>query len=169
MPFIQSKLPDTGETIFTKMSALAQQHKAINLGQGFPDFEMDEVLVELLNKAMRDGHNQYAHRNGLFTLREIIAEKVLFLYKNKIDPGTEICITPGATYGIYTALATVLNPGDEVIVFEPAYDSYLPSIKINGATPVLIPLIYPDYKIDWNLVREKITPTTKMIMLNSPQ
>ncbi|HJY22484.1 MAG TPA: methionine aminotransferase [Hanamia sp.] len=168
MPFIQSKLPDTGETIFTKMSALAQQHKAINLGQGFPDFEMNEVLVELLNKAMRDGHNQYAHRNGLFALREIIAEKVLSLYKNKIDPATEICITPGATYGIYTALTTTLNRGDEVIVFEPAYDSYLPSIKINGAIPVLIPLIYPDYKIDWNQVKEKITPATKMIMLNSP-
>ncbi len=168
MPFIQSKLPGTGETIFTKMSSLAQQQKAINLGQGFPDFEMNTSLIEWVNKAMRDGHNQYAHKNGLLALREIIAEKVFSLYKTKINPATEICITPGATYGIYTALTTVLHPGDEVIVFEPAYDSYLPNIRINGAIPILIPLAYPDYKIDWNLVKEKITPATKMIMLNSP-
>lgn len=167
-PFIQSKLPNTGESIFTVMSALAQQHKAINLGQGFPDFSMKEELIALVNKAMKDGHNQYAHRNGSEALREILAEKVYSLYKNKIDAATEICITPGATYAIYTALTAVLNPGDEVIVFEPAYDSYLPNIIINGAIPVLIPLEYPDYKINWNVVKEKITPATKMIMLNSP-
>ena len=98
---------------------------------------------------MRDGHNQYTHRNGLLSLREAIAEKVDFLYNNKIDPSTEITITPGATYAIYTALTTVLNPGDEVIVFEPAYDSYVPNIKVNGAVPVLIQSEYPEYKIDW--------------------
>lgn len=165
---IQSKLPGVGETIFTVMSSLAMEHNAINLGQGFPDFEMNPVLVELVNKAMKDGHNQYAHRNGVFKLREAIAEKVSFLYKSKIDPASEICITPGGTYAIYTALTTLLNPGDEVIVFEPAYDSFIPNIEVNGAIPILIPLTFPDYKIDWNLVKEKITPSTKMILLNSP-
>lgn len=161
-------MPNTGETIFTIMSVLALKHNAINLGQGFPDFEMNENLISLVNKAMKDGHNQYAHMNGLPALREMIAEKILFLYQNKIDPQKEICITPGGTYAIYTALTTVLRPGDEVIVFEPAYDSYVPNIEINGAVPVLIPLTYPEYKIDWNIVRAKITSRTKMIMINSP-
>lgn len=168
-PYIKSKLPHTGQTIFTVMSALAAQYKAINLGQGTPDFEMSEELIDLVSKAMRDGHNQYTHRNGLFSLREAIAEKVEFLYHNKVNPETEITITPGGTYAIYTALTAVLNPGDEVIVLEPAYDSYVPNIEVNGAIPVLIQLAYPDYKIDWNLIKEKISPRTKMIMLNSPQ
>ena len=167
-PILQSKLPNIGETIFTVMSVLALQHKAINLGQGFPDFEMNEKLIGLVNKAMKDGHNQYVHKNGLIELREAIAEKISFLYKNNINPATQICITPGATYAIYTALTTSLNKGDEVIVFEPAYDSYIPNIEINGAIPVLISLSYPNYKIDWNKVKEKITSRTKMIMLNSP-
>jgi methionine aminotransferase len=150
------------------MSVLALKHKAINLGQGFPDFDMNENLIGLVNKAMKDGYNQYVHKNGLIELREAIAEKISFLYKNNINPATQICITPGATYAIYTALTTLLNKGDEVIVFEPAYDSYIPNIEINGAIPVLISLSYPDYKIDWNKVKEKITSRTKMIMLNSP-
>lgn len=167
-PPIKSKLPTTGQTIFTVMSALAAEHKAINLGQGSPDFEMNEELIDLVAKAMRDGHNQYTHRNGLLSLREAIAEKVDFLYDNKVNPASEITITPGGTYVIYTALTAILNPGDEVIVLEPAYDSYVPNIQLNGAIPILIPLVYPDYKIDWNLIKEKITPATKMIMLNSP-
>ncbi|MGN6534016.1 MAG: methionine aminotransferase [Ginsengibacter sp.] len=167
-PYINSKLPNTGQTIFTVMSSLAAEYKAINLGQGTPDFEMNKALIELVSKAMRDGHNQYTHRNGLLSLREGIAEKVDFLYHNKVNPETEITITPGGTYAIYTALTAVLNPGDEVIVLEPAYDSYVPNIKVNGAVPVLIQLAYPDYKIDWNLIKEKITTRTKMIMLNSP-
>jgi len=167
-PSIESKLPDIGETIFTKMSVLAQKHNAINLGQGFPDFEMNEALIYEVNKAMKDGHNQYAHKNGALVLREAIAQKVSFLYGSNINAGNEICVTPGGTYAIYTALTTVLKPGDEVIVFEPAYDSYIPNIEINGAIPVLIPLAFPDYKIDWDLVKEKITPATKMILLNSP-
>jgi len=146
---IKSKLPATSETIFTQMSVLAAEFKAINLGQGSPDFQMNESLIDLVSKAMKDGHNQYAHKNGLFSLREAIAEKVAFLYKSKIDPSTEITITPGGTYAIYTALTSVLNKGDEVIVLEPAYDSYVPNIQINGAIPVLIPMLYPDYKIDW--------------------
>ncbi|MEO8822825.1 MAG: methionine aminotransferase [Ginsengibacter sp.] len=167
-PFLSSKLPNTGVTIFTVMSTLAFEHKAINLGQGTPDFNISEELIDLVSKAMRDGHNQYTHRNGLLSLREAIAEKIHFLYNTKLDPFTEITITPGATYGIFTALTTVLNPGDEVIVFEPAYDSYVPNILVNRAIPILIPLVFPEYKIDWKVVKEKITPATKMIILNSP-
>lgn len=167
-PYINSKLPNTGITIFTEMSALAQQYNAINLGQGFPDFEMSDALIECVHKAMKDGHNQYAPRNGVMALREILSEKVASLYNSKIDPATEICITPGATYAIYTALTSILKPGDEVIVFEPAYDSYIPNIEINGAVPILIPLAYPAYKIDWEEVRKKITLATKLIILNSP-
>lgn len=167
-PIIQSKLPHTGTTIFTTMSALAIEHNAINLGQGFPDFMMNEELLALVNKAMLDGNNQYAHMSGLPLLRQRIAEKVAMLYCNSINPETEITITPGGTYAIYTALTTVLQPGDEVIVFEPAFDSYLPNIEINGAVPVLIPLTFPGYQIDWELVRTKISAKTKMIMINTP-
>lgn len=167
-PTIQSKLPQVGTTIFTVMSSLAVAHNAINLGQGFPDFLMDEQLVALVNKAMVNGNNQYTHTNGLPLLREKIAEKVAALYHTNIDADTEITITPGGTYAIYTALTTVLQPGDEVIMFEPAFDSYIPNIIVNGAVPVLIPLTFPDYCIDWDLVQQKITPRTKMIMLNTP-
>jgi methionine aminotransferase len=117
---------------------------------------------------MKNGHNQYVHMNGLPALREVLAEKISELYSNNINPETEITITPGGTYAIYTALTTILQPGDEVIVFEPAYDSYIPNIEINGAVPILIPLVYPDYKIDWELVKQKITHKTKLIMLNTP-
>jgi len=150
------------------MSALATQHKAINLGQGFPDFMMPQGLIKLVAEAMQNGHNQYAHMNGLPLLRERIAQKAESLYGAVINPDTDITITPGGTYAIYTALTTVLQPGDEVIVFEPAFDSYIPNIEINGATPVLISLSFPSYAIDWNLVRQKVTPQTKMIMLNTP-
>ena len=167
-PFIQSKLPNTGTTIFTTMSALAAEYNAINLGQGFPDFMMPPALTHLVNEAMQQGHNQYAHMNGLPLLRERIAEKIATLYGTNISPDTGITITPGGTYAIYTALTTVLQPGDEVIVFEPAFDSYLPNIEINGGKPVLIPLSFPDYAIDWQLVKQCITPKTKMIMLNTP-
>ncbi len=168
IPTIQSKLPHVGTTIFTVMSVLANEHKAINLGQGFPDYAMSEELIALVTKAMKDGHNQYVHMNGLPALREQLAEKIEGLYSTIISAETEITITPGGTYAIYTALTTILQPGDEVIVFEPAYDSYIPNIEINGAVPVLIPLVYPDYKIDWELVKQKITAKTKLIMLNTP-
>lgn len=167
-PTIHSKLPAVGTTIFTIMSSLAAAHQAINLGQGFPDFMMSSELVAKVNEAMRDGYNQYVHTNGLPLLRERLAEKIHRLYNTVISSDAEITVTPGGTYAIYTALTTVLQPGDEVIVFEPAYDSYLPNITINGGVPVLIPLQYPDYTIDWNLVQQKITPKTRMIMLNSP-
>ena len=165
---INSKLPNVGTTIFTVMSVLAAEHKAINLGQGYPDFMMNTALIALVNEAMQTGNNQYVHMNGLPLLRERLAEKMESLYSANINADTDITITPGGTYAIYTALTTVLQPGDEVIVFEPGYDSYIPNIIINGAIPVLITLTYPDYAIDWELVKTKITSKTKMIMLNTP-
>ena len=165
---INSKLPNVGTTIFTIMSVLAAEHKAINLGQGYPDFMMNTALIALVNEAMQTGNNQYVHMNGLPLLRERLAEKMESLYSANINADTDITITPGGTYAIYTALTTVLLAGDEVIVFEPGYDSYIPNIIINGAIPVLIPLTFPDYAIDWELVKTKITSKTKMIMLNTP-
>lgn len=167
-PKILSKLPEVGTTIFTVMSSLAAEHGAVNLGQGFPDYPMSEELVALVNEAMKNGFNQYVHMNGLHFLREVLAEKIQFLYGNSVNYDSQITITPGGTYAIYTALTTVLQPGDEVIVFEPAYDSYIPNIVINGALPVRIDLRYPDYRIDWEEVRRRITSRTRMIMLNSP-
>jgi methionine aminotransferase len=165
---IDSKLPSVGTTIFTVMSALATEHKAINLGQGFPDYAMDGELVELVAKAMRDGFNQYAPMPGYLPLREAIADKVLKCYGTTIHPEKQITITPGGTYALYSAITAVVRPGDEVIVFEPAYDSYIPNIEINGGIAVRIGLQYPDYTINWNEVKEKITPRTRMIMINSP-
>jgi methionine aminotransferase len=165
---LQSKLPSVGTTIFTVMSGLANQYNAINLGQGFPDYPMDEALMNKVSEAMQKGWNQYVPMQGSMPLRESIAEKVEYLYGTKISPDTQITITPGGTYAIYTALTTVLQPGDEVIVFEPAYDSYIPNIEINGAVPVLIDLKFPEYKIDWEEVKQKITPKTRVIMLNTP-
>ncbi len=150
------------------MSGLATEHNAVNLGQGFPDFPMDQELISLVNQAMEKGFNQYVPMQGYLPLRQTLAEKVELLYGTRVNPETQITITPGGTYAIYTALTTVLQPGDEVIVFEPAYDSYIPNIEINGAVPVLIDLQFPNYKIDWDKVREKISPRTRMIMLNSP-
>lgn len=163
-----SKLPSTGTSIFTVMSALAAEHGAVNLGQGFPDFPMSEDLVALVNDAMRKGMNQYMPMQGYLPLREAIAEKSASLYRAAINPDSQITITPGGTYAIYTSLTTVLRPGDEVIIFEPAYDSYIPNVVINGAVPVLINLQFPDYRIDWQEVKRKITPRTRMIMLNNP-
>lgn len=168
MTQLVSKLPQVGTTIFTVMSQLAAACNAVNLGQGFPDFPMDQQLTELVNKAMKNGHNQYAHMNGVPLLREKIAAKCTALYGSPIHPDAHITITPGGTYAIYTALTTVLRPGDEVIVFEPAYDSYVPNILVNGAIPVFVSLQYPGYSIPWDEVKAKITPRTRMIMLNSP-
>jgi methionine aminotransferase len=167
-PAIVSKLPEVGTTIFTVMSSLAAELGAVNLGQGFPDFPMSKELVSLVDQAMRDGFNQYAHMNGLASLREVLADKIAGLYNTVVNPETQITITPGGTYAIYTALTTMLRPGDEVIVFEPAYDSYIPNVLVNGAIPVRIDLRFPDYRIDWEEVRQKITPRTRLIMLNTP-
>jgi methionine aminotransferase len=168
IPTIVSKLPQVGTTIFTVMSSLATELGAVNLGQGFPDYPMSEALMGLVDKAMRNGYNQYAHMHGLQSLREVLAGKIGYLYGTSIDPATQVTITPGGTYAIYTALTTILRPGDEVIVFEPAYDSYIPNIEINGAIPVRIPLLFPDYAIDWDEVRRRVNPKTRMILFNSP-
>jgi methionine aminotransferase len=168
VPQIISKLPDVGTTIFTVMSQLALECHAINLGQGFPDFFMSEELTQLVNKAMKDGHNQYVHMNGLLLLRERLAEKIQKLYNNIIDMHSQITVTPGGTYAIYTALTTILQPGDEVIVFEPAYDSYIPNVEVNGAKAVLISLQYPQYNIPWQEVKQKVNNKTKAIIINSP-
>jgi methionine aminotransferase len=150
------------------MSALATEHKAVNLGQGFPDFPMDERLTDLVNKAMQDGFNQYAPMPGWLPLRNTLAEKVHFLYNASVDPREEITVTPGGTYAIYSALTSILYQGDEVIVFEPAYDSYIPNIEMNGAKAVVVQLQFPEYKIDWKEVRRHVNAKTKAILLNSP-
>ena len=168
-PEIKSKLPNLPVSIFTSMTQLARKHGAINLGQGFPDFSMDEKLQALVFKAMKDGHNQYAHSNGNPFLREVISSKINSLYGFQPDPETEITITPGGTYAISNALTAVLRDGDEVIVFEPCFDSYIPNIRIMGAVPVTISLRHPDYSIPWEEVRNKITSRTRMILINSPQ
>ena len=167
-PDIQSKLPQVGTTIFTVMSALAVKHNAINLGQGFPDFPMNPKLTSLVNEAMHSGYNQYVHMCGLPALRERLAEKVNEDYNAHVNPETEITLTPGGTYAIYTAFTSILQPGDEVILFEPAYDSYIPNIEVNGAVAVRIPLQFPDYSIDWDLVKSKVTAKTKAIIINTP-
>lgn len=168
LPGIKSKLPNVGTTIFTVMSSLAAEYSAINLGQGFPDFKMDEALIDGVQKAMKDGHNQYVHMNGLLKLRERLAEKIFDLYHSPINAGDEITITPGGTYAIYTALTTILQKDDEVIVFEPAYDCYIPAIELNGAKAIPVPLQFPGYEINWDAVREKINSKTKAIIINSP-
>jgi len=165
---ISSKLPNVGTTIFTVMSGLATEYNAVNLGQGFPDYSMSEELVELVNQAMKNDFNQYAPMPGWMPLKESIAEKIQFLYETNVDPNTEITITPGGTYAIYSAFTTILQPGDEVIVFEPAYDSYIPNIEINGAKAITVPLLYPGYHIDWEAVKRAITSRTKAIIINSP-
>ncbi|TAG11205.1 MAG: aminotransferase class I/II-fold pyridoxal phosphate-dependent enzyme [Sphingobacteriia bacterium] len=165
---LDSKLPSVGTTIFTVMSQLAAEYGAVNLGQGFPDFSMSNDLIMLVNKAMQDGNNQYAHMHGLSALRVAIAQKSIALYGSEISPENEITVTPGGTYAIFTALTTVLKKGDEVIVFEPAYDCYIPTIELNGAVPILISLKYPDYSIPWDEVKAKINSRTRMIMINSP-
>lgn len=158
----------SGMTIFSVMSALAQQHNAINLSQGFPDFAIDETLGELVHQAIREGWNQYAPMPGLPLLRQAIAADFQQRYYLQIDPDTEITITPGATYAIYTALTAILEAGDEVIILEPAYDSYIPNIEMNGAKAVPVSLTPPLFTVDWNKVQDAITPKTKAIIVNTP-
>ena len=165
---IPYKHSTTGTTIFTVMSALAPEHKAVNLSQGFPDFAIDGRLAALLNEAALGSFNQYAPMQGLPILRHAIAQDLLRRYDLAIDADTEITITPGATYGIYTALTSFLRPGDEVIVLEPAYDSYIPNIEMNGAKAIPVPLSYPDFDVDWDRVKEAITSRTKAIIINTP-
>ncbi len=150
------------------MSALAQKHGAVNLGQGFPDYPIDPALIDLVTAAMRAGHNQYPLMPGVLALREAIAAKVLRLYGRRYDPVDEITVTTGATQAIFTTIQALAHAGDEVIVFEPAYDSYIPSVQLAGAIPVPLPLTFPAYRIDWHAVRAAITPRTRFILLNTP-
>jgi len=165
---VQSKLPEVGTTIFTVMSALAQQCGAINLSQGYPDYAVDAELIAMAQEALRSGHNQYAPMAGLPALRDALADKYDRLYGRAYDPGEEITVTAGATQALYTAFAALLRPGDEAIIFEPAYDSYAPAITLQGATVVRQQLLYPGYSIDWPALRRAMTPRTRMIVLNSP-
>lgn len=165
---IPHKHSTTGTTIFTTMSALAAEHHAVNLSQGFPDFPIDPQLAGFLQEAALGNYNQYAPMTGLPLLREAIANDFIKRYGIDINPDTEITITPGATYGIYTAFTSFLQKGDEVIVLEPAYDSYIPNIEMMGAKPVPIALSYPDFNVDWQKVKQAITPRTKAIIINTP-
>jgi methionine aminotransferase len=164
----RSKLPNLETTIFSVMSALAHQHKAINLSQGFPNFESDKTLQELVTKAMHDGFNQYAPMPGTFGLRNAIAQKFDHLYGSTYHPESEIVVTAGATQAIYTAITAFIRPKDEVIVFRPAYDCYVPTIELNGGIPISIQLEAPHYKVDWDAVRTKVNSNTKMIIINTP-
>jgi len=165
---LHSKLPGIGTTIFTIMSKMAQDEGAINLSQGFPDFDGPQTLRERVTYHMNHGHNQYAPLTGVPELREQIAAKVLDLYGCKIDPDSEVCVTPGATEALYCAVTAVVHPGDEVIIFDPAYDCYEPSVTLNGGVTKHIALQYPDFAIDWQQVHDAITDRTRLIVLNTP-
>jgi methionine transaminase len=165
---IVSKLPQVGTTIFTVMSALANELGAVNLSQGFPDYETSPELIELVNRAMKNGHNQYAPMPGLMSLREEISRKTEKLYGACYDPGSEITITAGGTQAIYTAITAVIQPNDEVIIFEPAFDCYAPAIKLAGGIVKSLELEPPDYRIRWDMVKRLTNNRTKMIILNSP-
>ena len=165
---LTSRLPEVGTTIFSVMSALASEHGALNLSQGFPDFDAPAELLSLLDQHARAGHNQYAPMTGVPVLREAIAAKVSTLYGAQYDVDAEITVTAGATQAIFTAVAALVHPGDEVIVFTPVYDSYAPSVELQGGKVVYAHLTLPDYRPDWDEVARLITPRTRMIILNSP-
>lgn len=164
----ETKLPRVGTTIFTVMSQLAAEHQAVNLGQGFPDFDVPQRLQEALVRAMREGKNQYAPMTGIPALRQAIAAKTLALYGARVDPETDITVTSGATEAIFVAIQAMVRAGEEVIVLDPCYDSYEPAIELAGARAVHVPLSAPDFHVDWQRVRDAITPRTRMILVNSP-
>lgn len=165
---MKSKLPHTETSIFAVMSGLANQHNAINLSQGFPDFNVSEELVDLIYQKMKEGKNQYAPMPGVLDLRISIVNKIEKLYQLKVNPETEITITAGATQALFTAITAFIGIGDEAIIFEPAYDSYAPAVKLNGGIPKYISLESPNFKIDWNEVKNLISNKTKMIIINTP-
>ena len=167
-PALSSRLPNVGTTIFTVMSALAAEHKAVNLGQGFPDFDCDPALVDAVTHAMQAGHNQYPPMPGVPALRQAMADKMLALYGLRCDPATEITVTAGATQAILTALLAVVHPGDEVIVLEPCYDSYVPNIELAGGVPVRVPLTPGTFRPDFDRIAAAMTPRTRAIVINSP-
>jgi methionine transaminase len=165
---LASRLPSVGTTIFTVMSRLAADVGAINLSQGFPDFDCDPELIEAVARHMRAGRNQYAPMPGVPALREAIAKMYLESYGRSYDPETEVTITSGGTEAIFDAVASCVHPGDEVIVLEPCYDSYVPAIELNGGVLVVVSLQFPDYSIDWDAVRRAMTPRTRLLMINTP-
>jgi methionine aminotransferase len=165
---IKSKLPDVGTTIFTVMSQLALDHKAINLSQGYPGFDTYPYLRDLLAQYVSEGYNQYAPMTGVPELKNRIAAKTASLYDVKFDPVDEVTVVSGATEALYAAVTAVVNPGDEVIILEPAYDSYAPAVRLNGGVPVYVPLNLPDFSMDWQGVKDAITDKTRLIMVNTP-
>jgi methionine aminotransferase len=165
---IQTKLPGVGTTIFTRMSQLADECGAINLSQGFPDFDCPPELIARVNEHMKTGHNQYAPMTGLPELRQSIGVKTSSLYDVNVDIDTEITVTSGATDALFTAIMAVVRTGDEVIMFDPAYDSYDPAVVLAGGTPVHLDLVTPDYHIDWDQVKSAINSRTRLIITNSP-
>jgi len=168
VPAISSKLPSGGVSIFEVMSGLARQHQAVNLSQGFPDFGTSPELIELVAHYMREGYNQYAQMPGVPALREALAGKIELLYGRRYDPVTEIAITTGATEALFASLTAVVRPGDEVVLFEPAYDSYLPAVRLSGGIPRFVTLRYPSYRIDWDDVRRAVGPKTRAVVINTP-
>lgn len=164
----RSKLPKIGTSIFTIMSAMAKEHEAINLSQGFPDFSCDPILVDLVSKYMQSGYNQYAPMPGVLALRESISELIHHTYDANYDPIEEITITSGASEALFCALAMAIHPGDEVIIFEPFYEAYLSIIEMLGGIPICLTLGPPEFRIDWQQVKDHLTPRTKAILLNSP-
>jgi len=165
---INSKLPNVEESIFSVMTKMAIKHNALNISQGYPDYDTDDRLKQWVMKAMQEGHNQYAPMAGVFSLRKAISEKINFLYGKKINPETEITITVGATQAIYNAISAMVNYGDEVIVVEPAYDSYVPTIQLNGGIPIPYELNVDDYGYDWEKFRSLISDKTRLIIINTP-
>lgn len=165
---LPSRLPEVGTSIFAQMSRMAMECNAINLSQGFPDFPVSEKLIDLIHQQMKAGHNQYAPMPGVPQLREVIAEVIFKTYQRKINSETDVTVTAGGTEAIYATIAALIGAGDEVIVFDPAYDSYDPAIRLNGGIPIHINLTPPDFAIDWSLVESKITARTRMVMINTP-
>ncbi len=168
IPPLSSRLPQVGTTIFTVMSALAQQHGAVNLGQGFPDFDCDPRLLDAVNQAMRSGHNQYSPMPGVPALREAIAEKMESLYGHRYDPGSEITVTAGATQAILTVMLASVQPGDEVILLDPCFDSYAPNVTLAGGTAVHVPLTPGTFRPDFQRIARALTPRTRLIVINTP-
>ena len=167
-PSIQSKLPSSGVSIFSVMSRLAEEHGAVNLSQGFPDFDTSPELIDTVARFMREGYNQYAPMTGVLALREAVSRKIERLYGRRYDPATEITVTSGATEGLFVTLTALVHPGDEVLLFQPAYDSYAPGVQLSGGVPTYVTLRAPEYRIDWDEVRRAITPRTRVVLLNSP-
>src|SRR5919106_1201546 len=166
---VRSKLPSSPVSIFAVMTRLANEHGAINLSQGFPDFNCSPQLIDTVARYMREGHNQYAPMPGVLALREALSAKIEQLYGRRYDPATELTVTTGATECLFDALTAFVHPGDEVLLFQPAYDSYTPAVQLSGGIPVYVTLRYPDYRVDWDEVRRAISPRTRAIVVNTPQ